>query len=127
MAVNFNKRVFGAGIDPEVKKKLNARQEVFQGQGDTNALIYKEVLNTTELNAGFEGSSRTTFARMWTVVERLPRISNNVISKLRGELKNFEEKLDESKNSYEIILDKTTKSIEKFIEDADINIEKNIQ
>tara|TARA_Y100000590_G_scaffold250382_1_gene281235 strand:+ start:159 stop:611 length:453 start_codon:yes stop_codon:yes gene_type:complete len=49
------------------------------------------------------------------------------ISKLRGELKNFEEKLDESKNSYEIILDKTTKSIEKFIEDADINIEKNIQ
>ena len=47
------------------------------------------------------------------------------IEKLKGELNEFKDMVEKSKNSYEQILDKTTKSIEKFIENAET--EKNIQ
>ena len=49
------------------------------------------------------------------------------IGKLKDELDNFKEVVEQSKNSYEEILDKTTKSIEKFIENAEVDREKNIQ
>ena len=49
------------------------------------------------------------------------------IGKLKDELDNFKEVVEQSKNSYEEILDKTTKSIEKFIENAEVDQEKNIQ
>ena len=49
------------------------------------------------------------------------------IGKLKDELDNFKEVVEQSKNSYEEILDKTTKSIERFIENAESNQEKNIQ
>ena len=49
------------------------------------------------------------------------------IGKLKDELDNFKEIVEQSKNSYEEILDKTTQSIEKFIENAEVDREKNIQ
>ena len=49
------------------------------------------------------------------------------IEKLKGELNEFKDMVEKSKNSYEQILDKTTKSIEKFIESAESDQEKNIQ
>ena len=49
------------------------------------------------------------------------------IGKLKDELDNFKEVVEQSKNYYEEILDKTTKSIEKFIENAEVAREKNIQ
>ena len=49
------------------------------------------------------------------------------IEKLKGELNEFKDMVEKSKNSYEQILDKTTKSIEKFIENAEVDDKKNIQ
>ena len=51
------------------------------------------------------------------------------IGKLKQELTEFKNMVEQSQNSYEAILDKTTKSIEKFIEntDTDTDIGKNIQ
>ena len=49
------------------------------------------------------------------------------IGKLKQELTEFKNMVEQSQNSYEAILDKTTKSIEKFIDEAKKDEEKNIQ
>jgi len=49
------------------------------------------------------------------------------IGKLKGELTDFKNMVEISKNSYDEILDKTTKSIEKFIENVENDQKKNIQ
>ena len=49
------------------------------------------------------------------------------IGKLKEEISEFKEMVEESRSSYEEILDKTTKSIEEFIKNAENDKEKNIQ
>ena len=49
------------------------------------------------------------------------------IGKLKIELNEFKNKVEQSKTSYEEVLDKTTKSIEKFIESVESDKKQNIQ
>ena len=72
MAVQFKSRVFGGSIEPKTKEKLDTRQKVLSKEIFPGDLTSKEILNTDSLSGGFEGSSRTVFARMWTAIKAIP-------------------------------------------------------
>jgi len=83
----INKRIFGADIPVEVKKKLEARQKLAEGVKNPNDPIdsdykdsrtkggptddgryaYNEIIENN-FNMEADLSSRTPFARMWTAV-----------------------------------------------------------
>jgi len=80
----INKRVFGSDIDPKVKQKLYARQqlagkhyskdEVAGGYDDpttqsTVAYSFGEAIGEMNFDGEADLSSRTPFARMWTAVQ----------------------------------------------------------
>ena len=82
MATAFNKRVFGGSIESKTKQKLETRQNVLSKEQAPGDLASKEILNTDSLSGGFEGSSRTVFARMWTAIEAIPTIDQETLDKL---------------------------------------------
>lgn len=85
MALSFNKRVFGGTIEESTKQKLTTRQNVLSKEQAPGDLASKEILNTDSLSGGFEGSSRTVFARMWTAIEAIPALNQKEIKKLEAE------------------------------------------
>ena len=75
MSNRFKTRVFGGSIDPQVRKKLSTRQEVSAGNIGITDPVATELLGIDSLTAGTLGSSQTPFVRMYTVIERVPRLS----------------------------------------------------
>ena len=85
----INKRIFGADIPILVKKKLEARQKIADGNklpGDSITSNYKDSndpytydeLVTSDFNLEADLSSRTPFARMWTAVSLVRPLDTDI-------------------------------------------------
>ena len=113
----INKRIFGADIPVLVKKKLEARQKVAQGNKLPNQSIidskykdsrksyykYDELINSDfEMEADL--SSRTPFARMWTAVAFVRPLDVDIDEELKN--KTFDQLTDEQKKGYKTITHK---------------------
>jgi len=84
---NFNKRIFGSNIDPNIKNKLIARQALADNPNPNESIQFMEIggeqvdigqaigtHNFSQNKDGkapflFELSSRTPWARAWVAVE----------------------------------------------------------
>ena len=112
----INKRIFGADIPVLVKKKLEARQKVAQGNKLPNQSIidskykdsrksyykYDELINSDfEMEADL--SSRTPFARMWTAVALVRPLDVNMDELSSTE---YSKLTDDEKKGYKTITHK---------------------
>jgi len=113
----INKRIFGADIPIMVKKKLEARQKVAEGNKLPNESItdskypddrksyykYDELINSDfEMEADL--SSRTSFARMWTAVALVRPLDVDIDEELKN--KTYDQLTDEQKKGYKTITHK---------------------
>jgi len=113
----INKRIFGADIPILVKKKLEARQRVAEGNKlpgesitdskykDNRKSYYKyDELITSDFEMEADLSSRTPFARMWTAVSLVRPLDVNIDEELKN--KTFDQLTDDEKKGYKVITHK---------------------
>ena len=87
MAVNFNKRIFGSQMNPQIENKLRARQALAESSNPNESIDFKEIdgqtvdikgaIKTHNFDSAYNDSnsfvadlsSRTPWARAWVAVE----------------------------------------------------------
>ena len=96
MAIRFKDRVFGGSMDAATKTKLLTRQAVHSGEVAPGDLVARNILNIENITSGYEASGRTTFARLYTIIEAIPLLDDNVKQRLVTTATNEDDTINQS-------------------------------
>jgi len=117
-------------------KKFNELKKNLGNLGENKLLLitaiqmiddYFALFNKTKKSKNDFEKISIKFKELKTLAIKYKEDKDQEIGRLKEELSEFKNIVQESKNSYEEVLDRTTKSIEEFIESAETNHKKNVQ